>query len=447
MCDRAAMPPRAPVPTASWQTCTRIFPGRPDQISRVRGLLADFLIGFPASDDAVLLASELATNAVTHSASGQPGGTFTVHARRSRDYLHVQIEDQGGGWDGHLHTAQPPHGLHLLRALSTACGTMPSPGGGWVTWFTLTPAPSPQGGPAPMTHGTEHTAITSAGTEGPAQRITSRLTAHGFGVQGRQWGDITHLAITGAQQAWSCLTVADDGDLRWDYQPQPGPHTSPATLAAITLHLLGAAPAGHRPLDDGAYRTFTVKGAAGRLLQDHGLKVELLTCEDLESFDAVAEIAVTSPARPGRGRVRINDHGDLEWGCQASRALDDGDPAAIVALIAPILSHQPATRPGGTPALTTRPGHAPASRAVDRLAALNDLDHHWRDAYEVLPPGDTWYARRQGTCRTFIAASPQELHQLISADHAAHPTQHHCILTTPPGGPQPAPGLPAPPAQ
>lgn len=131
-----------------WQNCTRTVPGRPDQISAVRALLAGFLDGFPAADDAVLLVSELAANACAHSVSGQPGGTFTVRARLCGSYLHAEIEDQGSGWDGCLRPAEAPHGLYLLRALSAACGTLPGTQG-WITWFTLTPAHTPVHTPAP----------------------------------------------------------------------------------------------------------------------------------------------------------------------------------------------------------------------------------------------------------------------------------------------------------
>ena len=140
MCDRATLPPSTSAPT-SWQSCTRSFPGRPEQLSRVRALLTDFLDGFPNADDAVLLISELAANACAHSASGQPGGTFTVRAHLSGTYLHAEVEDQGGStWDGCLSGAKAPHGLFLLRTLSAACGTLPG-AHGWLTWFTLAPGP------------------------------------------------------------------------------------------------------------------------------------------------------------------------------------------------------------------------------------------------------------------------------------------------------------------
>jgi hypothetical protein len=138
MCKHGTLPP--PAAPVSWQSCTRSFPGRPGQISRVRAVLRDFLGSYPAADDAVLLLSELAANACAHSASGQPGGTFTVRAHLCGTCLHAEVEDRGSGWDGDISAAECPHGLYLLRALSATCGTVPGVHG-WVTWFTI-------GGPA-----------------------------------------------------------------------------------------------------------------------------------------------------------------------------------------------------------------------------------------------------------------------------------------------------------
>ena len=115
------------------------FPGRPEQLRHARALLAGFLDGYPAAADAILLISELAANACAHSASGTPGGTFTVRARLRGTHLHAEVEDQGSTWDGTLTATQAPHGLYLLRTLSAACGALPG-AQGWITWFTLTAA-------------------------------------------------------------------------------------------------------------------------------------------------------------------------------------------------------------------------------------------------------------------------------------------------------------------
>jgi hypothetical protein len=145
MCDQATVPLRAlTAAPAQGQICTLTLPGQSAQIGRVRALLSAFLNGFPAADDAVLLASELCANACLHSASGLPGGTFTVRARLCGAYLHAEVEDQGSGWDGHLVAAETPHGLYLLRTLSVACGTLPGVSG-WVTWFVVTSGIGPEG--------------------------------------------------------------------------------------------------------------------------------------------------------------------------------------------------------------------------------------------------------------------------------------------------------------
>lgn len=48
--------------SATRHTCT--YPGRADQVRHVRRAVAQHLAGCPAADDAVLIASELASNAI-----------------------------------------------------------------------------------------------------------------------------------------------------------------------------------------------------------------------------------------------------------------------------------------------------------------------------------------------------------------------------------------------
>lgn len=73
------------------------FEARRDQVREARRFLAGILDGCPAADDVLLAASELATNAVLHSASSQPGGTFTITAEVSDgEHVRIAIRDQGG---------------------------------------------------------------------------------------------------------------------------------------------------------------------------------------------------------------------------------------------------------------------------------------------------------------------------------------------------------------
>ena len=58
---------------------TGTYPAEPRQVGIARAALAGWLDGGPQADEAILVASEFATNAVRHSAS-RHGSVFTVRA-------------------------------------------------------------------------------------------------------------------------------------------------------------------------------------------------------------------------------------------------------------------------------------------------------------------------------------------------------------------------------
>ena len=70
------------------------FTGHPEQVARARHFVAAALAGCPAAADAELLASELATNAVQHSATGH-GGTFIVAISHAPGRVRVTVTDGG----------------------------------------------------------------------------------------------------------------------------------------------------------------------------------------------------------------------------------------------------------------------------------------------------------------------------------------------------------------
>jgi anti-sigma regulatory factor (Ser/Thr protein kinase) len=72
----------------------RAFSGCPDQVARARQFVASELAGCPVADDAVFCVSELATNAVMHTASGD-GGKFEVIVQRWASLARVSVCDQG----------------------------------------------------------------------------------------------------------------------------------------------------------------------------------------------------------------------------------------------------------------------------------------------------------------------------------------------------------------
>jgi hypothetical protein len=95
------------------------YPGRPEQVRRVRADLGAVLNGCPIADETILVASELAANAVTHSSSRQPGGRFIVRAEVCPGgYVRVEVEDQGDIWAGHHPRDGRPHGLDIVQAIA-----------------------------------------------------------------------------------------------------------------------------------------------------------------------------------------------------------------------------------------------------------------------------------------------------------------------------------------
>ncbi|MBB5131934.1 anti-sigma regulatory factor (Ser/Thr protein kinase) [Thermocatellispora tengchongensis] len=127
---------------ASGPAVDRVFrlSGTIDQIARARRLVSA-AVGrdHPLHDDCVLLTSEIATNAVLHSESGQ-GGEFTVSVSRTDGVVRVRVRDEG--------SIEPPcscranlyatngRGLPLLEALARRWGVIREEGANTV-WFEL----------------------------------------------------------------------------------------------------------------------------------------------------------------------------------------------------------------------------------------------------------------------------------------------------------------------
>ena len=95
---------------------TGTYPGRPDQVQHARKDVARYLAGHPATDDAILITSELASNAILH--SGSKGQFFTVRAEIFPGYIWLEVEDLGGPWNLKPRDAGRPHGLDVIEALT-----------------------------------------------------------------------------------------------------------------------------------------------------------------------------------------------------------------------------------------------------------------------------------------------------------------------------------------
>jgi serine/threonine-protein kinase RsbW len=115
---------------------TGVFPGRADQVGRARREVARYLADCPVASDALIVLSELATNAVLHSRSKHD--FFTVHAELADWHARLVVEDAGGTWEppGPAET-DGGRGLQIVAALADAWG-IDGDASGRVVWARLT---------------------------------------------------------------------------------------------------------------------------------------------------------------------------------------------------------------------------------------------------------------------------------------------------------------------
>ncbi len=138
----------------------RTFAGTAAQAAAARRWARAAVAGMAGPDAAGLAEAaiaELLANAVTHSRSGQPGGTFTVIIAGSADGVTVHVHDQGAAGGAVPRPrdagdeAENGRGLRIVDELSAAWGTCPgaeccragadrqAAGLGRCTWFACRP--------------------------------------------------------------------------------------------------------------------------------------------------------------------------------------------------------------------------------------------------------------------------------------------------------------------
>lgn len=115
----------------------RTFSGTAEQVGIARNWVMNCLDDCPMADDAALIATEFASNAVLHSLSGV-AGIFTVRCELHSTYAFIECEDDGGEWvrpepDGR------PHGLDIVTLLvgSGNWGLEPTSDGPCVVWARI----------------------------------------------------------------------------------------------------------------------------------------------------------------------------------------------------------------------------------------------------------------------------------------------------------------------
>jgi anti-sigma regulatory factor (Ser/Thr protein kinase) len=123
----------------------RVFPGRSEQVTHARRFVAQALAGSPVAGGAVLCVSELATNALLHSAS-RNGGEFEVIVCRGQTSALIAVYDDGSDTPpaarGLDVTSEDGRGLGVVALTASRWGHF---GGksGRVVWFEMCWDPPP----------------------------------------------------------------------------------------------------------------------------------------------------------------------------------------------------------------------------------------------------------------------------------------------------------------
>ncbi|MGP4115199.1 ATP-binding protein [Streptomyces sp. 4N509B] len=132
-------------------THRRTFPGRAEDVTRARHWTRAILGNHPHTDDAALIVTELAANAITHTASATDGFTLTLTIAAADDGPVTIAVTDAGGTTSTPHVEQPdactPHGrgLALVTAYATRVTIYGDHHGHTVTaHLATTPARQPQ---------------------------------------------------------------------------------------------------------------------------------------------------------------------------------------------------------------------------------------------------------------------------------------------------------------
>ncbi|GAA3111575.1 ATP-binding protein [Streptosporangium carneum] len=120
------------------------LPGEVASVPVARRYVRDLLeaVGHARNDDALLLVTELVTNAVRHSHSGRPGGRVTVSVATHHGTLHIDVADAGSADHQPRLCSEVDadsgggRGLWLVQEIASAWGWQEIPAGR-VVWFQL----------------------------------------------------------------------------------------------------------------------------------------------------------------------------------------------------------------------------------------------------------------------------------------------------------------------
>jgi anti-sigma regulatory factor (Ser/Thr protein kinase) len=176
---RDSDPAAGPALLPRWLVVARlVLPGLPEHVSEARRFVARTLGVDPRAEAAVLLTSEVMTNAVTHSRSRLPGGTVAVVVATSPSGLLVTVTDNGSDSTipmvRYRRGAEHGNGLLLVETLADAWGYLSNPARTTV-WFRIRAEKPALAVPGTPVRGLAQRSRYRRETPRPAQRGAPRL--------------------------------------------------------------------------------------------------------------------------------------------------------------------------------------------------------------------------------------------------------------------------------
>lgn len=191
----------------------------------------------------------------------------------------------------------------------------------------------------PVTTAASHCASATPADGGPGaamRAVARKLAAHGFQVREPEWPESRRLIIPNLPGTTCDVTVDECGGVSWEYWHRAGKGADPDRLAGLVEWLLAPERAARPRRTAGRVITAGLQRTVGRALRARGLEVNLDVCVDDHELLVVADIVVTNPAHPERGRVLVGDDAGLTWESDYYTPTPQ-DPLAIADIIITVL--------------------------------------------------------------------------------------------------------------
>jgi hypothetical protein len=170
----------------------------------------------------------------------------------------------------------------------------------------------------------------------PLSAMAEMLTRHGLTVRTTGCDGSRLLKVTGTGRAACDVIVAEDCYFTCEYAAGRDRRTSAANTARIVARMLGAdytSSQRYRHL----HRGVTQAGAVGREMKARGMTVTMSVLGDAETYSVFADIVITNPAKPERGKVHIENSGWVYWECYGDEIADG--PADLADTVADVLTN------------------------------------------------------------------------------------------------------------